>query len=83
MITLMRPVLDFLRKLANERAQVERGEIEKSPLEESYKGTKPTNYLYVQQQGHFITPKAIPVPRGPRTGRIQSNTINRWMTLKN
>jgi hypothetical protein len=83
MITLIRPVLDFLRKLANERAQVERGEIEKSPLEESYKGTKPTNYLDVQQQGHFITPKATPVPRGPRIGRIQYNKpVDDIKTLK-
>lgn len=73
MITLMRPVLDFLRKLANERAQVERGEIEKSPLDESYKRTKPTNYLDVKKQGHFIIPKVTPVSKGPRVGRIQYN----------
>jgi hypothetical protein len=83
MVTLMRPVLDFLRKLANERAQVERGEIEKSPLEESYDGTKPTNYLNLKQQGHFITPKITPVPRGPRTGRIQYNKpVDDIKTLK-
>jgi histidine kinase/DNA gyrase B/HSP90-like ATPase len=73
MITLMRPVLDFLRKLANERALVERGEIEISPLEEAYKVTKPTNYLDVQQQDHFIIPKVTPLPRRPRLGRIQYN----------
>ncbi|NVM20274.1 MAG: ATP-binding protein [Desulfobacterales bacterium] len=73
MITLMRPVLDFLRKLAKERADVEKGDIDKSLLEESVKKAESTNYLDLKDKGAFITPKFDPIPRGPRTGRIQYN----------
>ena len=73
MTTLMRPVLDFLRKLATERADVEKGDIEKSLLEESVNGATPTDYLDLKEKGNFVPPQFAPLPRGPRTGRIQYN----------
>lgn len=74
MVSLIRPVLDFLRKLANERAQVERGELEHSYLDETFKKTEKTNYNDISRQGHFVTPQQIVVEqKRPRTGRIQYN----------
>lgn len=73
MITIMRPVLDFLRKLAKERADVECGNVEKSLLEESIENAITTNYLDLKEKGVFVTPKFDPLPRGPITGRIQYN----------
>ena len=73
MITIMRPVLDFLRKLAKERADVENGDVEKSLLEESINNASSTNYLNLKDKGAFIPPKFDPLPRGPKSGRIQYN----------
>jgi hypothetical protein len=81
MITVMRPILDFLRKLARERADVESGDIEKSLLESSIENANSTNYLSLRDKGAFVPPKVEPLPRGPKKGRIQYHrpldTINK------
>ena len=71
MITLMRPVLDFLRKMAAERAQKEKGEIDESPRE-SLLGTSQVKYSDIKEKSLFIAkPRIIQVPVGPRMGSIQ------------
>jgi hypothetical protein len=73
MISVMRPVLDFLRKLAKERADVENGDVDKSLLEESIVNANSTSYLDLKYKGVFVPPQFNPLPRGPKTGRIQYN----------
>jgi len=73
MINLKKPVLDFLRKLDNERSQFDRGEIETTPLEGSRNNAAPVSYQTLQNKGNFVFPKVATVNVGPRTGRIQYN----------
>ncbi len=73
MISLMRPVLDFLRKLATEKAEVEREEIDESPLEKAFNKTTSKNYIDIENSGRFIAPKTNQAKRRPKQGRIQYN----------
>lgn len=65
MITLMRPVIDFLNKLDTEKE----GEGDK-PLEVAVEAAESTTLSEVEGRKRFAAPKPAPSPRPPRTGRI-------------
>jgi hypothetical protein len=71
MINIMKPILDFLRKLANERAQKDKGEISESPLEELLESPK-VKYSVIKEAGLFSAqPRLTVVPAGPPMASIQ------------
>lgn len=69
MITLMRPVIDFLNKLDSEK-EVENDD---KPLEEAVDNARLASVTEVQTSSRFLAPKPTPRPPLPRTGRIQYN----------
>jgi len=73
MISVMKPIISFLRNLVNERAALEKGDINESDLESSIKDAKSINYVDIEEQKTFSAPKPKPIPSRPKTGRIQYN----------
>ena len=67
MITLMRPVLDFLNQLASERTE-DAGD--PGPLESSVLDAKPARVESIQKSVPFTAPKRVP-RQEPDMGRIQ------------
>jgi hypothetical protein len=67
MITIMRPVLDFLGQLARERTEQS---ADPGPLEASISGAQRTRIEDIEQASVFVAPKYIP-KADPDTGRIQ------------
>jgi len=69
MVTLMRPVIDFLNKLDAEK-DVESDDM---PLTDAVFTANPTSLTRVQTPSTFIYTTPPPRPKLPRTGRIQYN----------
>lgn len=70
MMRAMRPILDFLRRLAEEKSLKERGEQSSTPLDDAVKTAAPVPHQYAQIQTTFQAP--LPTPKPPRTTqRIQ------------
>jgi hypothetical protein len=69
MITLMRPVIDFLNRLDAEK-QVES---DYKPLMEAVDNARLASVTEVQTSSRFLAPKPTPRSPLPRTGRIQYN----------
>lgn len=67
MITVMRPVLDFLSQLAKERAEIS---ADPGPLESSVIDAKPIRVEQIPEAAAFSAPKRVPKAE-PDTGRIQ------------
>jgi hypothetical protein len=70
MITLMRPVIDFLNRLDAEKKEVE---TDYKPLEQAVANAVVASIAKVQTFSSFVAPKPTPRPSLPRTGRIQYN----------
>ena len=70
MITLMRPVIDFLNKLDQEKDDMT---TDYKPLGEAVENASAASVTDVPTSGRFMAPKPTPKPRLPRTGRIQYN----------
>lgn len=62
MLTLMRPVLDFLRQLAREKSRKEQGEIDESALEKALENAESKKYSEINTPNKFIAPKPTPLP---------------------
>jgi len=62
MLTLMRPVLDFLRQLAGEKSLKKQGEIDESALEKALENAESKKYSEINTPNKFIAPKPIPLP---------------------
>jgi len=71
MLTLMRPVLDFLRQLARERSRKEQGDIEESALEKALENAESKTYSEINTLNKFIAPKPTPLPPVKANRRIQ------------
>jgi len=68
MITLMRPVIDFLNRLDAEK---DREAGDPKPLAAAVNQAKPVVLEDVRSRPTFLAPKPLVVPRGPEMGRIQ------------
>jgi hypothetical protein len=68
MITLMRPVIDFLNRLDREKG---REAADPKPLEAAMNAAKPVGLESLKPSPLFVSPKPPPLPRPPATGRIQ------------
>ena len=62
MLTLMRPVLDFLRQLAREKSRKEQGEIDESALENALENAESKKYSEIDTPNKFVAPKPTPLP---------------------
>jgi hypothetical protein len=71
MINMMKPILDFLRKMAIEKSQKERGEIPDSPMEELLDAPK-VSYKEITNVSNFVAkPRPIVTYNGPPLSSIQ------------
>ena len=70
---LTTPVITFLRRMAEEKSRVERGEIEESLLEEAYLQTKAYSVFEADTNTSFEMPEQSEVPPRDRRGNIQYN----------
>ena len=69
MTVMMRPVIDFLYKVANEKTG--RSETDDLPLELAIKQAKSVPLTEVHLQPKFVSPRPLTVQEPPNTGRIQ------------
>jgi len=72
MIEMSRPVLDFLRKLEDERKKHEDGDIQDNPLARAVDNANPVALTQVTARPLFQPPVAPPAPPGPKLQRITS-----------
>jgi len=70
MLTLMRPVIDFLNRLDAEKKEVE---ADYRPLNDAVDKAQPASVAEVRTSSHFVSPKPAPRPTLPRLGRITYN----------
>jgi hypothetical protein len=71
MIELTRPVLEFLRKLEDERKKHTDGDIQDNPLAQAVESAQPVGVTHLTQHPVFVAPSPPPLPPGPRMQRIQ------------
>jgi len=71
MIEITRPVLDFLRKLEDERKNHEGGEIPDNPLARAVAAAAPGGVAALSIRPTFVAPPPPPPPSGPPMSRIQ------------
>jgi hypothetical protein len=71
MIEMTRPVLDFLRKIEDERKKHEDGDIPDNPLARALAGTEAAVIKNIEQREVFLRPEPPPPPPGPIMQRIQ------------
>ena len=71
MIELTRPVLDFLRKVEDERRRSEEGEITETPLATALTTAQPLLVEALSPSLTFQAPQPPAQPQGPRMQRIQ------------
>ena len=71
MIELTRPVLEFLRKLEDERKKLADGDIPSDPLALAVASAEPINTPELVSHAIFLAPSPPPLPPGPRMQRIQ------------
>ncbi|MBG1257677.1 ATP-binding protein [Nostoc commune] len=67
------PVLTFLRKMADEKSRVERGEISESLLEQAYLQTSLHSVFEANTSTTFQTPEQSAIPPRQNRGNIQYN----------
>lgn len=84
MIELTRPVIEFLRKLEDERKKHDDGDIIETPFEKAVDFAKPVGVAEITQHKVFIAPSPPPLPPGPRMQRIQySKPVDQVEKVKN
>ena len=73
MIEITRPVLEFLRKVEDERRKHEDGDIRDKPLADAIAAAEasPAAVSVLPARPVFVAPQPPPPPRGPRMQRIQ------------
>jgi len=71
MIEMTRPVLDFLRKVEDERKKHEDGDIRDNPLARAIDTASGSGISELPIRSVFIAPQPPPLPPGPRMQRIQ------------
>lgn len=71
MIEITRPVLDFLRKVEDERKRSEEGEITDTPLATALSTAQPLLVEDLSPSLTFQAPQPPPQPQGPRMRKIQ------------
>ncbi|WP_414551917.1 ATP-binding protein [Anabaena sp. CCY 0017] len=67
------PVITFLRKMADEKSRVERGELSESLLEQSYLDTLPHSVFQAETTITFEIPDQSEIPLSQKRGTIQYN----------
>jgi hypothetical protein len=71
MMSIINPILVFLKQLDTERDQFEKEEIEENLQKKSVDTAKAISYQEIQKQSIFSAPKSVQKVKRPRTGRIQ------------
>jgi hypothetical protein len=71
MIEMTRPVLEFLRKLEDERKKHEDGDIPENPLAQAVEAASAVGVAAVAVRPVFVAPQPLPAPAGPRMQVIQ------------
>ena len=70
MITITRPILDFLRALASEKKDIEDGKIESAPLEAARERANLVKYSEIKVNKVFVAPNKATKKPGPELGKI-------------
>ena len=71
LITLMRPLINFLNKLKQERVDKERKEADETPLEKAINAAGASILSNFNKENSFQAPLPKPVYHAPRTARVQ------------
>jgi len=71
MIEITRPVLDFLRRVEDERKMHEDGDIQENPLASAIAAASGEAISDLPARSVFVAPQPPPPPPGPRMRRIQ------------
>jgi hypothetical protein len=70
MIEITRPVLEFLRKVEDERKKHEDGDVQDNPLARAIAGASAAGISDLPARSVFVAPQPPPPPPGPRMETI-------------